>query len=159
MLYMDTHTRRKQKLLIIFFLVGSHMNEKNSEKTHHWKCRSLEDDFFSQNCWWAAENVFPACVTVPQTTPHAHYEETREHVPFFVVLLGCEADRTSTEPKISMNSISLFSYPFLNLSLGLLMRTDHSSIWKRGNCFSLYSSAAKTKGQSEKCFLSPVNFK
>lgn len=147
-----THTLdEKKKLLMIFFSWKSHDWEKQ------WKDSPLKMSFswrrlFSQNCWWAAENEFPACVTVPQTTTHAHYEETRDHVPFFVVLLGCEADRTSTEPKISMNSISLFSYPFLNLSLGLLMRTDHSSIWKRGNCFSLYSSAAKTKGQSEKCF-------
>ena len=158
MLYMDTNTRRKKKLLMIFFLLEVTWMRKTVKKLTIENVVLLKTTF-SQNCWWAAENEFPACVTVPQTTTHAHYEETRDHVPFFVVLLGCEADRTSTEPKISMNSISLFSYPFLNLSLGLLMRTDHSSIWKRGNCFSLYSSAAKTKGQSEKCFLSPVNFK
>ena len=34
MLYMDDTLDEKKKLLMIF-LVGSHMNEKNSEKTHH----------------------------------------------------------------------------------------------------------------------------
>ena len=35
MLYMDDTLDEKKKTFNDFFLVGSHMNEKNSEKTHH----------------------------------------------------------------------------------------------------------------------------
>lgn len=49
------------------------MNEKNSEKKLVIENVVLLKTTFSLNCCLrAAENEFPAYVTVPQTTTHAH---------------------------------------------------------------------------------------